>query len=137
MSFTTPPPFQGPETAPQHDHARQWGIASIILGLLLPFAVPAGGIVASGAFAAYAMLGGRTGRADERGLLTVLTILPLLLLSISGCGIWFGIRGMQWAERQRSPGAYAAAGIVINAVCALVLIIAAAVVLVISGNRFG
>src|SRR5438094_825569 len=100
MSFTTPPSFQNPDAAaPAGNHAREWGLASVLLGVVLPFCVPLCALVATGGFSAFAVLGGRLGRADERGLLDVLTVLPVVLLTVPGFGLWFGIRGMQWAEK--------------------------------------
>ncbi len=133
MSFTPPPSFQTPD-GPPTPHAREWGLSSLILAILLPFAVPAGALVAVGGFAAFAMLGGRLSREDQRGLLDVLTLLPFILAPIPAFGLWFGIRGLQWAERTHAPGAFATAGIVINSVLILVLLVALITTLIIRFN---
>lgn len=135
MSYTQLAPSSPDQPAVvASNHAFEWGLASFLVGVILPVVVPMCALVACVGFIAGGAQGAHLNQFGVRGLLDILLGLPFLLLAVPAFGLWFGIRGLLWANATRSSGAFATAGVALNAVVAVVLLVIAVVVLVIRAD---
>jgi hypothetical protein len=125
------------QKVPDTGQATAWGVGSIVLGLVLPIAVPLGCIAAGTGFTAFATSGGRPSTVDIRGLFTVLLVIWGAIVPVPLAGVWFGIRGLQWAARTGAPQGLPAAGLVICAAALVALGVFLTVVLIIKSNTVG
>jgi hypothetical protein len=95
------------------DHTTAWGIGSILLGMILPFAVPLGSLAAALGFTAYSLQNGRLSPEDIRELIAIIQLILLVIAPVPLLGLFFGIRGLIWAGRTRTPWALPLTGLLI------------------------
>jgi hypothetical protein len=112
-------PDEGPPPAPKWtSHALEWGIGSIIIGLLLLLVGPlAGAVVAVALYLDHAA--GFTTVAIVEMTFDLGAIGIGVSMLLAGLGLWFGIRGVRHARTRNLPAGISATGVVI---CSVVLI---------------
>jgi hypothetical protein len=89
----------------------EWGSASLVLGAVFAVMMPPSLIL-------FAAVGNARGR-DAGAVEAVGYIFPLLILLLAATGAAFGIVGMIAAQRARRPIALGLAGVMLNALSAL------------------
>lgn len=111
-------------------HAVEWGLGSILLGLLLLVAVPLGAAAAVLGLTLYANGTGVWTERIERAIFDVILAVNVVLFAVPAFGLWCGLRGLRWARSTGTAGGLPATGVFLNTVILLVLVLALIVIAV-------